>query len=397
MEGRRIKELRLMHFKAFEDARLPLDDLTVLVGRNGSGKSTLIDALEFIKTALSSSLSRAVERAGGISDVRQRQGGRGAPFDISLAVLLEVRGEEFLYGFRFGPRKSQEAQEMEFQWVVKEEELKSTGRNVGFRRTQTTFKTDLPKLAPKEFEPDALVLPLMAGANKDWTSVSRAIRSIQCYNISPEGIRAEPPIASTSTLERDGRNTGDFLKTILQDPESKEWLLSRLQLILPGLVNVSSDAFAGRRRIHFEQQGRTDTELYDFTGRNMSDGTLRALGILVALLKRPSPMLLAVDEVDDSLHPHAIQVLLGALANHTDRSQILVTTHDVELLSQPAIIGTAIRLINWDEGISRIYRLKKKVIDAINPINTVGEFLRTNSLFPEASPLANGADFWTIR
>jgi len=397
VEGQRIKELRVAHFKAFEDARLPLDDLTVLVGRNGSGKSSLIDALDFMKTALSSTLSSAIERAGGVTDVRRRQAGRGAPFDVSIAVQLDLKGQAFLYGFRFGPRKSQEAQDVEFQWVVKEEVLLCSEEKVGFRRTQTTFNSDLPRLAPKDIEPDALVLPLVAGANKTWSSIWRAIRSIQCCSISPEAMRSEPAVGSGNTLERDGRNTGDLLKGILQELEAKEWLLSRLQLVLPGLTSVSSDAFAGRRIIHFAQQGRASAEVYDFTGRNMSDGTLRTLGILVALLKRPFPMLVAVDEVDDSLHPHAIGVILSALENRTANSQVLVTTHDSELLSQPSIKGTSIRLVNWDDGVSNVYRLKKKVIQTINPVDTVGEFLRTNSLFPEATALSNGTKFWTIR
>ena len=41
----RITELRLKNYRGFESARLPLGDLTFLVGRNGAGKSTLLDAL----------------------------------------------------------------------------------------------------------------------------------------------------------------------------------------------------------------------------------------------------------------------------------------------------------------------------------------------------------------
>jgi len=61
----RIEELRLRGFRAFENARLTLDDLTVLVGRNGAGKSTILDAFEFVREALSDSLENALERRGG--------------------------------------------------------------------------------------------------------------------------------------------------------------------------------------------------------------------------------------------------------------------------------------------------------------------------------------------
>ncbi|WP_157877042.1 AAA family ATPase, partial [Streptomyces graminilatus] len=45
METPRLEEVRLHSFKSFTDQTLPLQNLTVLIGRNGSGKSNALDAL----------------------------------------------------------------------------------------------------------------------------------------------------------------------------------------------------------------------------------------------------------------------------------------------------------------------------------------------------------------
>ncbi|MCA1708257.1 MAG: AAA family ATPase, partial [Actinobacteria bacterium] len=45
MEPSVIEEVRLTAFKSFSGAVLPLEDLTLIVGRNGSGKSNALDGL----------------------------------------------------------------------------------------------------------------------------------------------------------------------------------------------------------------------------------------------------------------------------------------------------------------------------------------------------------------
>lgn len=116
----KIKELRLNHFRAFDNACLELDnELTVIIGRNGSGKSTLMDAFEFIRSAVSDNLDTAIDRQGGLQGIRERQSGKARRFDVSLAVILDVEDvgvERVLYGFKLGSYGNEE-------FVVKNEML----------------------------------------------------------------------------------------------------------------------------------------------------------------------------------------------------------------------------------------------------------------------------------
>ncbi|MBS1991135.1 MAG: AAA family ATPase [Cyanobacteria bacterium SZAS LIN-3] len=391
MASRYIKEIRLRHFRSFEDARIPLDDQTILIGRNGSGKSTIIYAFEFLKSALAHSLSRAVEQSGGIAELRQRQNSPGIRYDISVAINLSIGLDEFVYGFRLGSKKGLDS---ESQWVIKEEVLKSN-TDVSFRRTEGTLKSSVDRLLPS-FERDSLVLPLVAGANKTLNSIYRAIRSIESFKVSPEAIRAEPPIGALNRMEKDGRNSGDLLKALQSQPESMEWLLSHLSAITPGLVSVSADQYSGRRVIRFQQRGKGISEIYEFTGRNMPDGTLRALALLVAALSKPAPALIVIDEISDSLHPHAVEVLIDALFKKPTTGQILFSTHDSDVLAFPSVRADMIRVVDWQDGVSKVFPIERNLIDNPPPYDTLGDLFRTNALFPAQNALVNDSDFYRL-
>ena len=116
-----LTELRLRHFRAFENARLVLDPMTLLVGRNGSGKSTIMEALDFLRDAVTDSLVNALERRGGLRALRQRQSGRVAPYDVSVAVVLRYEGKPVLYGSRMGSKRGGSG------FSVKEEVLQGGG------------------------------------------------------------------------------------------------------------------------------------------------------------------------------------------------------------------------------------------------------------------------------
>jgi hypothetical protein len=81
-------ELRLKNFRGFENARLILSDLTILVGPNGVGKSTLLEGFDFLKEAVTDSLRVALERRGGLAGIRRRKPGRGNRNDVVVSSLF---------------------------------------------------------------------------------------------------------------------------------------------------------------------------------------------------------------------------------------------------------------------------------------------------------------------
>jgi predicted ATPase len=391
-----IEELRLSGYRAFENARLRFDDLTVLVGRNGAGKSTLIDALEFIRDALSDSPANALERRGGIQAL-QHHGAREAK-ELSVAIRLRLpskylheveartklpigpnilrTGAVQTYGFRIGPKRGGLGFEVKKELALSEPEevipvaIANRGLVSSLRRKSV-------------ISPTALALPLAA----EYHGLSRALldalkTSVRAYNLSPVAIRTEPPISGASILSRSGGNAGDVLHHLERSKVDAAWINRHLAAITPGIVKVRSGTAAGRRLIRFHQRyNKSKTAGVVFDVRDMSDGTLRCLAILLALRQRPTPALVCIEEIEDSVHPAVLGVLLDAIEASTSRCQVLVTSHSPEALSHPAVTPERVRLVEWHEGRSQIFRLSPGSEEMSRPPRSVGKLLRTNALF----------------
>lgn len=381
-------ELRLKNFRAFEDARLRFGDLTALVGRNGSGKSTILEAVDFFRDAVSDSVLNALERRGGLPSIRRRQAAK-RPYDVSLAMEMKVGKTRFLYGFKLGASGSGSALQ------IKEESLSNDGDYPSFHRTVKEVKFHGIR-SGAAVSPESLLLPNLASEDKYWMRIFLFLRRMRTYTLAPSVIREEPSIGEGNFLKRDGSNTGDVLKELQSDRVTMHWILSRLSEVAPGVVGAHADASsAGRRLINFQRTGPTG-EPQTFPSGLMSDGTLRCLAVLLALRQKPPASLIVIDEIEDSIHPAAIGVLLDAIAETTDRSQIVITSHSPEALSHPAINGDRIRVLDWSDGTSKLFELSSNVIAYLNPPQTVGKLLRSNALWTQDRPATVGTHVFDL-
>ena len=126
----------------------------------------------------------------------------------------------------------------------------------------------------------------------------------------------------------------------------------------------------------------------------MSDGTLRALGILVALFqggneqqKRVS--LVGIEEPEIALHPGAVAVLLDGLRDAAHRTQVIVTTHSPDLLEDKHLDVDSILAVEADNGntmIASVDEASKSVVR--DRLFTIGELLRSIQLQPDPAALS---------
>jgi len=404
-----IEELRLSGYRAFENACLQLDDLTVLVGRNGAGKSTLIDALEFVRDALTDSLANALERRGGIGALLHH--GASEAKELSVAVRVRLSGEylsevwrrtqltrspstlpdgaSVTYGFSIAPKRGG------LGFVVTQEVARS--------EHQRFMRPEKPKRHARYFHPlsfvlsaDALALPFVAEIDPLWRALLEALRTnIRSYGLAPAAIRVEPPVGGASILNRDGSNAGDVLHHLARSKTDAAWINRHLAAIVPGVVGVRPGTAAGRRLIRFLQRyGKSRTAELVFDVGDVSDGTLRSLAILLALRQKPTPALVCIEEIEDSVHPAALGVLLDAIAASTTRCQVLLTSHSPEALSHPAVTPERIRVVEWREGSSQLFRLSPGAEEMSRPPRSVGKLLRTNALFTASDSERVEGDFF---
>ena len=89
----------------------------------------------------------------------------------------------------------------------------------------------------------------------------------------------------------------------------------------------------------------------------MSDGTLRALGLLAAVYQRAAPSVLVIEEPEATIHPGALGAVLDLLRHASRHMQVIVTTHSPEVLDADWLQDEHLRIVTWQEGATRILPL----------------------------------------
>ncbi|MBI4706187.1 MAG: AAA family ATPase [Deltaproteobacteria bacterium] len=384
-----VEELRLRNFRAFENARLRLSDVTFLVGRNGAGKSSILDAVELLREAVTDNLENALDRRGGILKVR-RMAAAGETPRLGVAVVLGLRlpggrDTRAVYGFELlGKPASPSYQIRECL------RLHPEGASFFKRRDKQFHAAQKTGVSPPAGN---LVLPLVGRSDSVWEAVYDAVRRMYWYDLSAAAMAASSRIGHGTSLEGTGANAGDVLKSI-EGTEDHGWVLRHLAALMPGLTGIRTEVLLGRRVLVFVQE--QDGIRRELDALQVSHGTLRGLGVLLAFRQQPAPALVLVDEVESSVHPGGLAVLFDAALASCARTRVVLTTHSPEMLSHPAVTGERLRVVEWKEGTSRIYLLSAETQAAISEIDTVGWMLRSNALWTGPQPETHPSDLLAI-
>ena len=164
------------------------------------------------------------------------------------------------------------------------------------------------------------------------------------YNLNPDRIRDLQAPDAGEVLRRDGGNLASVLGRLERDsPSLKARIEEYLSKVVPGVRGVEAKAVGPKETIEFRQEVAGSKHPWHFFAANMSDGTLRALGILVALLQSSNGQayrvpLVGIEEPEIALHPAAAGVLRDSLRDASRKTQVLVTSHSPDLLDDSEIL-----------------------------------------------------------
>jgi predicted ATPase len=123
-----------------------------------------------------------------------------------------------------------------------------------------------------------------------------------------------------------------------------------------------------------------------FDAFHMSDGTLRAFGILLALYQKNRPRLIVVEEPETSLHPSATAAIVETLRNESATSQMILTTHSPDVLDYADVRDENLKIVHWDDGKTRIGNVAGNAKAALQQhLSTAGELFRM--LILDAAPI----------
>jgi predicted ATPase len=385
-------KLRLTNFKGFKDAELTLGPLTLLVGTNASGKSNIRDALRFLHgIALGYNIAEIIGEKYGEGGILQWLGIRGGTkeltfqavetFTLEISSLFKVDGVELesSYSIEISPSTVSSnfiSNTANFPFVISERlsipklELNVLETEIDLRRGFSNIKildADFSlndSLQKRLFDSRKPVISqlyvILKGLeeNKDidkgqvnqiLENVLEDLRSMKFLDLEPERIR-QPSFPGQNVLGDRGENLSSVLFEICQDPQRKEALLEWVQELTP--MDAKDFEFPS------DFTGKVLLTLVEGNGQKISaysasDGTLRFLAMLAALLGSEPAQFYFFEELDNGIHPTRLHLLLQLIEQKVSEGkiQMVATTHSPQLL----------RLLSPDslESASLTYRLSK--------------------------------------
>jgi predicted ATPase len=377
-----ITKIIIKRFRSFPAATLTFDNPLFIVGQNGSGKSNLADVFSFVSETMAQPLQAVFDRRGGISAVRNRSSGqRSYPPNLGLA-------------FEFGPINGIEGGRYAFEVkalpnygyrIIREQcFVRKSGGNGWWFDREKTWTSNAKGLTPA-LEPSALSLPLVAGDER-FAPIFRLLGAMRVYSIEPSRLREMQDPDSGVTLRPNGGNAASVLQELLRGENAsanKAEINRILESIVPATKAVSPKKHGNKLSMSFSQEWGSGKKL-TFDAFNMSDGTLRSVGLIMAIFQKPSPSVLVIEEPEATIHPGALGAILDLIRKAAKTMQVVVTTHSPELLDAKWITDQNLRIVSWEAGASHLLLPSDATREAMRKhLMGAGELLRSNALHPE--------------
>jgi predicted ATPase len=362
--GSMITTVAVANYRSLHDVRINLGALTVVTGANGSGKSSLYRALRLLAACARGDVVASLAREGGLPSAlwagpeafgtRVRSGElpvQGTRRTQPVSLLLGFASDGFGYVADLGlPIPSDSAFGLDPE--IKREAVWS---GPTLRPAATLVRRNGPLVEVRDdggdFEPVTDQLRSFDSAlaeigdprrSPELLAVREQLRGWRFY----DGFRADADAPArrtqigtrTPVLSDDGRDVAAALQTIREIGAAAD------------LDRAVDDAFPGSRLEVVVESGRFDLTLRQpgllrgLRTAELSDGTLRFLLWVAALLSPRPGELMVLNEPETSLHPDLLPALGRLVAAASSRTQVVVVTHDPALVAQLETVDDMVRV-----------------------------------------------------
>ena len=344
-----ISKIELFNWKNFHRCEVGVQERCFVVGANAAGKSNFIDALRFLRDVAKQGggLQTAVRVRGGITKIRCLAAREQS--NVKLAIeLSESDSRELCWHY-----------ELNFKHTgggIRENQVKIVSEKVFSGREQRYVLDRSAETLGEDEETLKYTYLEQPNANKDFRVIQQFLQNVEYLNVVPQMVR-ESASSSYSGDKEDyyGRN---FLKrlALLNDNTRRSYfrkINEFLKLAVPQLEELSfvKDEIGvphlEARYVHWRTRGSKQQEM------QFSDGTLRLIGFLFALIDSNGVLLLEEPEIN--LHPGIVAQFPEFIAKiqrvKKGGRQVFITTHSYDILSNEGIAPEEVLLLtNSPEG-----------------------------------------------
>jgi predicted ATPase len=342
-----IREIHVTGYRSVRSLRLHLSQINVLTGANATGKTNLYNSVFLLAKAAAGGFAQVIAEEGGMPSVlwagARKSRSMGTIRMEGVRMSLGIKTDTFSYELVCGLPKHSSGEKSAFSLdpEVKEERVwmdAPHGLKVTFfeRSPKGAWILDNDErladysgeLLPTESVLSQLREPhLYPELSSLRTEMSRW-RFYHHFRTDAESPLRHPQVGvRTPVLAHDGRDLAAALQTINEVGQSQD-LHEAIRQAFPGAsLEIEHDEDNGMFAVLLRMPGLRRP----LRARELSDGTLRYLCLLAALLSPHPPSLLALNEPETSLHPDLLEPLAKQLVNAGRYSQLWVVTHSQRL------------------------------------------------------------------
>ncbi len=362
-----ITRLAIAGYRSFRDVRIELARLTIVTGANGSGKSSLYRSLRLLADVAQGRIIQSLAAEGGLPSTlwagpatvaREVKRGvhpvQGLAPKTPVGLKLGFSSEDYGYAIDLGlPEPLQLPSMFERDPIIKAESLwtgERLGRSNEFAKRRgpavqtrdatgawravfsaiATFDSMVTQCSDPREAPELL---LLRERMRDW-------RFYDHFRTDADAPARRRQIGTyTPVLASDGADLAAAVQTILEIGDA-EALHATIKDAFPG-AQVSVTSLEGSFELSMRQHGL----LRALRTAELSDGTLRYLLLVAALLSPRPPALMVLNEPETSLHPDLLAPLGRFIAAASTRSQVIVVSHSASLIAALAAVKGARRIV----------------------------------------------------
>jgi predicted ATPase len=379
-----IRTLSIANYRSIRDLVLPLSQLNLVTGANGSGKSNLYRGLRLLCDTAHGNANRVIALEGGLDSVlwagperfsrlmkQRKQPVQGGPRSKPVALRLGFSGDDFGYAIDFGlpspvpgtrftrdPEIKREVIWHGATWHASRTMVDRKGPIVRARddagawqvidQHLPVFDSMLLRLADPRLAPEALLL----------REELRAWRFYDHFRCDAESPARHPHIGvRTPVLSNDGHDLASAWQTICEIGDV-DALDTAVNDAFPG-AEVQIDITGGRFEFLMHQPGL----LRPLSQTELSDGTLRYVLLIAALLTPRPPPLMVLNEPETSLHPDLLPPLGRLMRQYAENNQLWVVSHAAALVEVLAD-HDSINHIELDKDLGETFAHDQDIFDA---------------------------------
>jgi predicted ATPase len=351
-----LSTLSISNYRSLLKLTIPLGPLNLITGPNGSGKSNLYRALRLLAETAQGGVVNALAGEGGLDSTfwagpetlskRMRNGDapiQGGPRQKAVRLRLGFASQDFGYSISLGlpPPGNLGPTAFSLDPVIKRECIWA---GPFFRPASLLVDRNGPMIKVRAKRSWEVVAQHTSSFDSIFSQIADPTNTpeimqlrgnIQAWRFydhfrTDTGAPTRLPQLGTRTpvLHHDGRDLAAALQTIREIGDAR------------ALDDAISDAFPGARlEIAVQQDNRFSVQLFQdgllrpLSGSELSDGTLRYLLWVAALLTPRPPPLMVLNEPETSLHPDLLPALARLIIRASERTQVWVVSHASRLIA----------------------------------------------------------------